>query len=315
MLNNLRRYYNQNRRKIWRVIIIIAFAFAMLQLANSIAKSNSERQIRQTTAQAGIQTTEPSSESNVVSNEVVSSNTSKTTQTTGTNTKVSTIEQFVDFCNQQDLGNAYNMLTDECKEEMFSNIDTFKNIYYESTFENKQKVASIEKWTNNTYMVKYTEDALATGKIATTKEEQKLDYITVIEDEDSNYKLNINSYIGYTEIGKTKEDNNVTIEVLGKHTYMNYETYVVKIANNSTQDVILDSLDSSENIYIEDTKGVKYSSYSGELSQSMMKVSKGHTKQLSIRFFSSYVSTKRIKQLVFSEYQSDNEKTRLSIVF
>ena len=302
MLNNLRRYYNQNRRKIWKVIIVIAFAFAMLQVANTIARNNSERQIRQAIAQTEVQ----QRESNNESNEVVSSNTSKTT---GINKKISTIEQFVNFCNQQDLENAYNMLTNNCKEEMFSDIDTFKNIYYESTFENKSKVVSIEKWTNNTYMVKYTEDALATGKIATTKEEQKLDYITVIEDEDNNYKLNINSYIGYEEIDKTKEDNNVTIEVLGKHTYMNYETYVVKIINKSSQDIILDDLENSESIYIEDNKGVKYSSYSGELTQSMMKVLKGHTKQLSIRFFSSYVSTKSIKQLVFSNCRINNEKT------
>ena len=312
MLNNLRRYYNQNRRKIWKVIIIIAFAFAMLQLANTIAKSNNERHIQQAVVQTEAQKQESSNESNIESNELSYSNTS---ETTGTNTKKSTIQQFVNYCNQQDLENAYNMLTNNCKEEMFSDIDTFKNIYYESTFENKSKVASIEKWTNNTYMVKYTEDALATGKIATTKEEQKLDYITVIEDEDNNYKLNINSYIGYEEIDKTKEENNVTIEVLGKHTYMNYETYVVKITNKSSQDIILDDLDNSENIYIEDTKGVKYSSYSGELTQSMMKVLKGHTKQISIRFFSSYVSTKSIKQLVFSNSRINDDKTSFSILF
>ena len=36
-MDNIKRYYNQNRKKIWGIIIIIAFAFVLLQLANGMA--------------------------------------------------------------------------------------------------------------------------------------------------------------------------------------------------------------------------------------------------------------------------------------
>ena len=37
-MNNLIRFYNQNRRKIFRIIIIIIFLFLLLQLCNFLAK-------------------------------------------------------------------------------------------------------------------------------------------------------------------------------------------------------------------------------------------------------------------------------------
>ena len=46
-MNNLKRYYNQNRKKIWGIIIIIAFVFALLQVANGIARSNNNKRIEQ----------------------------------------------------------------------------------------------------------------------------------------------------------------------------------------------------------------------------------------------------------------------------
>ena len=313
MFNNLRRYYNQNRNRIWRVIIIIAFAFAILQLANTIAKNNNERKIREATSQTRTQTTTASSKSNTVSSGESSSYiSSSSSQTSETKAKISTIDQFVTYCNGQDLNSAYNMLTDSCKQEMFSNIDIFKNIYYDSTFENMQKEATIENWTNNTYLVKFTENALVTGKIATTKEEQKIDYITVVKDEENNYKLNINSYVGYTELSKSNKKDNVTIEVIGKHTYIEYETYVVKIINNSDEDVILDSLYNAEKLYIEDTKGVKYPAYTSEL-EGILNISAGHTRQINIKFFSSYSSSKKIRQLVFSDYMKGNVNSNFNI--
>ena len=313
MLNNLKRYYNQNRKKIWMVIIIIAFAFAMLQLANTIGKNNSERIIREATAQTKTQTTEANNEANIVSNEDKSTSTSNSsTQTSETNDNVSTIKQFVTFCNGQNFENAYNMLTNDCKEEIFSDIEIFKNIYYSGNFENKNIEASIQKWANNTYRVTYAENALATGKIAKTKDDQTIDFITVVEDEEG-YKLNINSYIGYEEIGQDNEKDNVKIEVLGKHTYMDYETYTVKVTNKSNSEVVLDSLYNPETIYIEDSRGVKYPSYTNELSEALMTIGKGYTKELNIKFYSSYISSKRIKQIVFSDFQKNGNRIKFNV--
>ena len=42
---NLKRYYNQNRKKIWGIVIIIAFALLIFYLVNYIAKKIDEEDI------------------------------------------------------------------------------------------------------------------------------------------------------------------------------------------------------------------------------------------------------------------------------
>ncbi|MBR3163162.1 MAG: hypothetical protein IKF17_03575 [Clostridia bacterium] len=306
-MNNLIRYYNQNKKKIWRYIIIIAFAFALLQLANGIAKSNNQRRIEQAKMQS-INSLNSQQKSSV---QTQNSATDEQKQTTKQNSKVVTIEQFIALCNKKELENAYNMLTDKCKEEMFASIEDFSNIYYASTFENKEKEADIEKWDNNTYMVKFTENALATGKIAKTKEEQKIDYITVVEENDE-YRLNINSYIGYEELSKTKKDNDVIVDVIEKNSYMNFEIYTLKITNNSDSKIMLDTL-ANNSFYIEDSKGVKYRPYINELTQEMVTIDKGHSRQIDIKFYSSYISTKRIRKLVFEDFKTENTRKEFVI--
>lgn len=308
MFNNLKRFYNQNRKKIWIGIIIIAFAFLMLQLVNTIAKNNNEKQLQELKNKA---TTQNSTQNTTSDGGDISS--SGTTQNQKTNSYVDTINQFIDYCNKQDLENAYNMITNNCKEEMFSNIEIFKKIYYDNTFENKQKDAVIDKWNNNTYVVKLAESALATGKIANTKEEQKIDYITVVKDDNGDYKLNINSYIGYRKIEKTVENDGVTIEVKGKNTYIEYETYKIKVINNSQDDVILDRLNDSYNLYLEDSNGNKYHAYTSELTTEILNVSKGHTRQIDIKFLNAYSSNKNIKKIVFSDYRKGNQQSKLNI--
>lgn len=306
-MEGLKSYYNQNRKKIWSLVIIIIFFLALLYTFNEIAKSNNKNKIEQKEIQL---TNTSNNEIGIGENK---ESTKANTQNGNKSSNHSIIEQFVTYCNERDLESAYNMLTDDCKNEMFTDIGIFEKIYYNSTFENKQKEISLENWSNNTYLVKFTESALATGKIADTKEEQRVDYITV-EEVDDEYKLNINSFIGYTELGKSYEKDDVKIDVIGKHTYMNYETYTIKISNNSDRDdITLDTLYDAESIYLEDGNGIKYPSYSGELSSSMLKVSSKHAKQIDIKFFSSYIAGKKIKRIVFSDFWKANKKSSLEI--
>ena len=290
-MNNLRRYYNQNRKKIWGIIIIIAFAFALLQLANGLARKNNQKKIEQAKL-------ETKNSVNTIENSAQSSKESDTTKTS-TSKSTSTIEQFLSYCNNKELDKAYEMITDDCKEQMFNDIETFERIYYNSAFENRKKEFTIEKWTDNTYMVKINESTLALGKVS--KENQKTDYITLVKDGDNNYKLNINSYIGYEKLNTTKEQDGITYEVLGRHTYMNYEEYVIKVTNNELTEIELDQLDTTRSLYIEDSKGSIYSAYKHELTKEMLTISGGHTHQLNIKFYSTYTSSKKIKYLVFGQ--------------
>lgn len=303
-MNKIRRYYNQNRKKIWGIIIIIAFAFAIQQAINFYIKNQNEKEINNLIAKSSTNNNSAISENKQTSNNTA-------TQTTQTDIKEATIKQFVNYCNKKELENAYNMLTDECKEQMFNDLEKFTQIYYGSAFENRAKEAIINKWSNNTYLVYLKENALSTGRA--TDDNQKGDYITVVKNDDGNYRLNVNSYVGYEQINKTKEENEIKIEVVCKNAYMNYEEYKLIVTNKSNMDITLDTLYSVDTIFIEDVNGTKYSSYSHELSKELLTITKGHTRELNIKFYNSYSAGRKIKTLVFSDLWKGLKKLNFDI--
>lgn len=54
------------------------------------------------------------------------------------------------------------------------------------------------------------------------------DYFSVIE-EDGQYRLNINGFVGKVEINKTGSKDNVTITVKDRIVYMDYSVYTISI--------------------------------------------------------------------------------------
>ena len=150
---------------------------------------------------------------------------------------------------------------------------------------------------------------LATGK--SNNGEVMQDHITVDDD-----KLNINNYIGRTNIEKSKENDGVTITINYKDAYMDYEKYNITVKNEGDTQITLDSLENPDTMYIEDRNGVKYSSYNHELTKEQMQIGVGETNTLEIKYYSTYISTKDIRRLVFSNFDSgkyNNEKEEFNI--
>jgi hypothetical protein len=152
-------------------------------------------------------------------------------------------------------------------------------------------------------------DMLSSGK--SNNGYSKQDYIT-IEKVDNEYKLNINNYIGYTQINKITNQNNISVEIVSKNTYMDYEEYIIKVTNNKENTILLDSRRNTKTLYLEDSKESQYSSYSHELTEPMLTVSAGQTKEVKIKFYSSYISTKNIKYIIFSDLLLYNSQGQIS---
>ena len=55
-------------------------------------------------------------------------------------------------------------------------------------------------------------------------------------------------------------------------------------------------------MYIEDTNGVKYNSYSHELNEALLSLDSGSVRKFKIKYYSGYTSTKNIIKLVFSDF-------------
>lgn len=209
------------------------------------------------------------------------------------------INQFVDLCNTQQVEEAYNLLSDECKEEVYPSLDSFITNYYNTIFNGQKRNISVESWANNIYKVKYELDALSTGVY--TEENAVQDYISVIKDENDEAKLNVNGYIERSEINKTQDSNNITITVLRRDRYMDYETYTYSMTNNTNNTILLDDKESTDNMYLEDENGNQYTAYIHELSDAELTLTPGETKEITIKYYNKYGTTKNITDIVFNK--------------
>ena len=294
-MNSFIRYYNQNRKKIWGIVIIIASAILVIQVINFFVKRGTEEEI----ANANNITQEPKIQTN---SSTVTTNRSVVTGQSISQEKLqretTLIDDFLTYCNNGDIENAYNMLTNECKEEMFENIDIFRDVYYNNNFNGQKKNCTVENWTESTYKVRMVEDLLSTGKSNEGSAIQ--DYITIVEQDDT-YKLNINNFIGRKQINRITENDNIKAEVLYANQYSDYVEYRLKITNNTENTIFLDSREEIKSLYIEDSNGSTSSAYTQELTVPMLTVQVGHTNDISIKFYAGYVYDREIEQIVFSD--------------
>lgn len=308
-MHKLRRYFYQNKYQIFKVLGIVIFIIIIIQLTNYLIKENSNK----STVNIKTDTTKANYDNNVLISEKSAVTGNKVSDKQLDNATV-TISKFMDYCNKQDLENAYNLITEECKQQIFNNkLETFKKSYYKNVFNGEKVNYTIENWVKDTYRVNMVGDILATGR---DDGYSKQDYITVKEENDE-YKLNINNYIGYSEINKEATQDDITIEVISKNTYKDYEEYTIKTTNKTETTVQLDNLSSTNTLYIEDSKGVKYSYYNHELTTPMITVPVGQTMEVTIKFYSSYVSTKKIDSIIFSniilKYEQSSEKMEMKV--
>lgn len=301
-MRNIIRFYNQNRKSIWILALIIFFLIIILQVINYFVGVNQENKNKE--KQEILQNTQ-SIQNNLDSSVIIQSNESAISGEGVSNKNLKTaqemIERFLTNCNEQKYEEAYGLLTDECKEEMYPSLDVFVNSYASKIFNGQKINCNIQNWTGDIYKVEIAGDILATGKV---NEDTLQDYITIDND-----KLNINRYIKRTEINKSNEKDNIKIEVLNKNTYMDYETYTIKIDNNSQSDILLDTKRDMKSMYIEDDKGVKYSSYNHELTEADLTITRNHSRTITIKYYSSYNSSKDIQRLVFSNIVMNYDST------
>lgn len=307
-MHNLIRFIRQNKKKITKVVLIVAFIILMLQLLNYLAKvdiessSNSKSDIYNT------------SNGTIISDRsAISGNSVPTSEIEKVNNK---IEEFVKYCNEHNTQEAYNMLSDSCKTELYPNMEDFVSYYYEPLFMEEQRTYTIENWTGDTYIVRFTGDLLATGKSANDSTYQ--DYITIIE-ENGETKLNINKYIGREDINKKHTSENIETVVLYREKYMDYEVYTMQVTNNTGSTILLDQLIETDTIYLKDSNDTKHIAYSNEMIKDDLQIYNKHTSTIKIKFDNPYISGRKIEVLCFSKivlnYDVNNQAAYTTIKF
>lgn len=313
MYNKLFRKYNQNRHTVWTVIISIALFVFLLQAIFALIRANRDReQEERLNANRNVIFNNTSSignnNSGQYSNVITqpSGGTSQSSNGTSSNTNnksesEKTIDSFVKLCNDHKIEEAYNMVSTDCKKVLFPTINYFRNNYYNKVFA-KTRTAKIETsmYAGNIYKVTYTNDILAQGGYDSSETIQ--DYIYTVR-EDEGMKLSFNKFLYAEEINKQNQKDNVSIKILQKKVYIDYEEYKIQIANNS-KEKIRASTDQND-VYLLDESGNKYTSNITELSSGATLIESNKTSTIELKFYKRFGTEKNSKLIAFSRIQND----------
>lgn len=224
------------------------------------------------------------------------------------------VNTFVDYCNAQNYSEAYNLLTQECKNKLYPTLEAFKTNYCEIIFEAKREY-NMQSWINdvdyNTYKVRFTEDFISTGSY--NESEKYEDYITIVTN-GQDKKINVNGYIKTVSINKQTKTEELEIEALSADVYLDYIEYYIKAKNISNKNILLDTLSSNDNIKLIGSNSATYRLYTTNLSMLDLKINANSSKNIKIKFVKQYGSDINGQSIEFrkaitdySEYQKDEE--------
>lgn len=291
-MHNLRHFYYQNKEKIWKVVLIIAFLLGIIYfINNSYEKENNSNNIPAMKEQDIYSDNE---------NKTYISDKSAISGSTITETEVNqinnTINKFLEYCKSGNAQEAYNMISADCKEEEYKSLEKFQEKYLKEKF-SKDAIYQIEKWINKTYKISISEDLLATGNVNTSK---RIEYITIV-DENNEEKLNINSYIGSKELNKEAIQNEVKITAISKKTYMDYEVYDFIVENLSNKTIKVNSLQKAGTMYLEDSNGGTHNAYGHEIFEDELELKSKNKFNISIKYAHVYSGKTRIEKIVFED--------------
>lgn len=290
-MHKLRRYYYQNKEKIWKVILVTALVLGLIQLLNQNVKNESNQQ-NQLTSNENINY-ENKNTNTYISNQTAISGGTVTGQEVETINN--TISKFLNYCKNNNVQEAYAMLSESCKEEEYETIEKFEQKYVKQKF-SSGVVFKIKKWKLDTYEIEMSQDMLATGQVENNS--KKLEYITLTE-ENGEEKLNINSFIGVETINAVQEQDNIRITVISKKTYIDYEMYSLKVENLSNKAIKLDSLEKSGTMYLQDRNNTKYNARTQEILEDELVIEAQRTYYINLKFGTQYLWNEEAKSLTF----------------
>lgn len=300
-MNKLLRYWNQNKQKILITLAVIAFAIIFIKITNAIVKKQNLNENNNKTNTSKIQDVKKPNQSTITGQEVPE-------QTTEQNTNI--IKKFVDYCNNNQIQEAYELLSDEEKKEFANNVNLFANNYCSKIFKIK-KTYNLELIAReaNVYIYKityYEDNLLSTGGQTTTNNTE--DYITIINQNGEN-KLNINGFIKSSNINKSQNTSNIQIIVNSKKTYRSYEIYNITIKNNTQNTIKISEGIESKDICLIDQNNTQYPSMINEIPIHLLSLKIGQQTTLDIRFNKMYDIYRTIQKIQFSNIKLNEQNS------
>ena len=292
------RLYNRNRVKIWAVIISILLVIIIIRFLNYIAIKQNNMEIENLTNNK-LQDEQIDKESNIMTSIISDKELSKE-QTEST----STIDLFFKYINEQNIQASYDLLTVECKDLRYSDIEKFRELYVDRIYNGIELDYSIENWNSDVYLVEIKNNLMVTGSFENSVFQ---DYITIVSLDNGEYKLNINGYIGRSNFTKTQEQGGIKIKLKHIDKYKDFTEYTFSVKNNSIGKMYLADDSNFSDIYIEDDNEIQYNWFSNEYSIGELTFSEGEERDIVIKFNKKYSSNTLVEKIVFDNLRVETK--------
>lgn len=297
-MHKLISWYNRNRKKIrYGIVLLIIMWILSTKILDGLGQNNNRIAINK----------EPTSKINDGLNSIKIE--SEESVLTGNKVEVkkeevSIIDEFISYCNSQNIQGAYNLLSADCKSELYPSVNDFQQNYYRKLFGGATKTVKAEIWTKDIYKIDIKADALATGKY--TGSTNTRDYISVVKDEMGIPKLNIGGFIKREYINKSLTTNNIEISLVKKDSYMDYEYYTIEVKNYTNKTISIADIHDENSIYLLDKNNMKYTAYLNEYTQEQLNINAKSVKTIKLKFFNTYNSTRVITNVVLPKIITDS---------
>ncbi len=207
------------------------------------------------------------------------------------------ISKYINYCNNKEYENAYNMLSYDCKNQLYPNIEDFKT-YIDSVFDEK-KAYYIQDYSNEKdtyiYSVCIFEDMLATG--LTGSEVEYYEEKFVIRNNNGNLELSTREYIGKQDVQNVYEDEYMKISIENMvQTYEN-QVYTVKITNRCEYPIVLANGSEAKEILLglkNENRNVK------DLPRGGIVIYENQTKTYELKFTKFFDENETAEKLIFN---------------
>lgn len=306
MINKLFRKYNQNVRTIWTIIFAIAFFVILLQAIFGLIR-NSRKTKQEELLNNYYQNNANSNNGNnkvTINDNKNNVNNQNIENVTTDSSAEDVINYFVKLCNSAKIQEAYDMLSKDCKSVLFPTIDYFKTNYYNKIF-TQERIAKVEKsiYPGDIYKVTYGNNLLSNGGYNQGSTIQDYIYITK---EDENVKISLNKFLYISDINKIKEKDGISVRVIRKKVYTDYEVYQVQIMNNTTEKIYVTP--DEKKVYLLDKNNMQYTSNIDELQNGITLIEPKKMITIELMFNKMCGSSREARIINFSEIITNYEE-------
>lgn len=301
-MNKLIRLYNQNRIQVIVITIIIIFIITIIGIINSFEKEKIKRESENVTED--INEILEEKEYNEESNSLVSGDSVEEKY------KVEfgkLIDTFLIYCKNGKNEEAYDLLTEECKEILYPTVEIFQEQYCKNKFKDGKEY-TFQSWTSSDtyiYQVKFFDNILSSG-IANNKSYIE-DYYSVVR-KDEEYKLNINKYIGRVNRNKNLQKNKIDITINYSDVFMDYENFNIIINNNTENTICLNSKEETNEVYVSNKRDTQFKAFINELMDEDLILKPQERKELNIKFSNVYNEKLKMEKLSFKKIISQYDE-------